>query len=98
MDKLFNWKLPIDSKVFIRSSELSESSNSFIESLLYCIANCSWEKVLWAIGALVIVNLDVFLGKNENPQLLDFLRVFLVTISNQAKSRYDCFINIFLFL
>lgn len=50
------------------------------------------------MGALVIVNLDVFLGKNENPQLLDFLRVFLVTMSNQAKSRYDCFINIFLFL
>jgi len=54
---------------------------------LYSIPNCSWEKVLWAIGALVIVNLETLLGKNTKPQFLEPLEWRLLAMFNQANSR-----------
>ena len=57
--------------------------------------SCSCEKVLWAIGDLIIVVLCTFVGlKAKDGLQLEF--EFFCIYHNHVISKYDCLVNIFL--
>jgi hypothetical protein len=92
-------------KWVLNSKERNKKSLIFKSTVVFIILNvmvklynekasCSFDQVLWAIGALVIVNIDRFDGNIENKIIFDLVLSFC-KYDNHTKSMYECLIKIF---